>query len=121
MRKASLPPFEEVKETARSFVATKSENKVTPISKKKSRPFLLKNAPPSPFPPPPPPPPPPPLPPLPLPREDVTQHRVMLEHVRKYAGHIRHNLRHVETVEKRAFRIGKYGHWVSLVGVLWTV
>lgn len=52
-------------------------------------------------------PPPPPPPPLPTPRPIANEHRLkLLDHVRHYAGHIKHNLRPVIPVEKRAFRVG---------------
>ena len=56
-------------------------------------------------------PPPPPPPPLPPPPSHITSYtskkQQLLKHVKRYAGNIKHKLRPVVPVEKRAFPIGE--------------
>lgn len=75
----------------------------------------------SPLPPPLPPPPPPPPPPIRthLPEQINRQRLQLMDHVRHYAGPIRHKLRPVVPVEKRAFRIGVFSLFIfSSLGTL---
>ena len=70
-------------------------------------------------PPPPAPPPPPPIR-VPGPPPYVNKQRTqLLKHVKRYAGHIKHKLRPVTPVEKRAFRVGKLwlcSGWLITIG-----